>query len=110
MKEFCIKQGNNINFALLVSLSIAETVISALFCNLPIYISVLLGFAALIGSCFVRWAYEFSAFSNRWYSTWNRRKGEDQGDDEPSDWAVVSTMISGYMLMSVQAILLFISF
>ena len=97
----------NIRAIVLLVLSIVAMVLMLLF--KPLDAKIVVGFFAfsILGIVIIRFAYSFARFANRRYSRWNRKYPTDPEDDEPSDFAVILTKISGYMLLVPQIIILF---
>ena len=97
----------NIQAALLLAMTVAETVLMILFKPMPIFEIVLVQIGALLCIGLFRFAYKIAFLSNRWHSLWNR-KNSDEKDDEPSDLAVGITKAVGYIALLILQIFLFI--
>lgn len=101
-----MKEGNklaNISAIMLSLVSLIEAVVVAIFSSYEWYFVVLAEVCFIGGVCLVRFAYQIASLRNIWHSVVYRRNQE--GDDEPSEFAVKATKFSGYLLMFLTTIL-----
>ena len=96
----------NIIAAILLLLSVAETVFMILFKPLPLWLIVLLFLFAVLGIAEIRFARQLAFWGNRWHSLWNRKNARKE-DDEPSDLAVGLIKAMGYFIVFMMQIILF---
>lgn len=88
----------NICAITLLLLSIAETTVMAIYSSMKWYNIAIFEFVFLIGLAFARFAYQVAYASNAMHSY--RFRAESDGlDDEPSEWGVFATKLSGYIIM-----------
>lgn len=95
----------NIHAALLLVLSITETVLMILFKPLPLGSILLFQLVALLCVVEIRFAYQIAFLCNRRHSFWHRR---NEGNDEPSDLAVGIAKASGYIFLFFWQFILFL--
>lgn len=97
---------SNIQAVLLLLLSVAETVVMALFKPYPVSMIVVMQILSLLAIIQIRFAYQIAFLGNVWHSIWNR-KSANVDDDEPNDFAVFMTKATGYLVLLVFSIALF---
>ena len=97
----------NIQFILLLTLSVAETLIIAIFKPFKLWRTVFTGAVAIFAVTLICFADFWASYKNRRYSYFYRRKFDGE-DDEPSDFAIVATKITGYLFLGYQTVLLFL--
>ena len=97
----------NIQAALFLMLSIADTIVLILFKPIHIAIIVTLQIVALLAIVFIRFSYQVALWDNIWHGLWNRKNYSTE-DDEPSDFAVNWTRIVGYLTLLGLQITLFL--
>ncbi len=97
----------NLIAAILLLLSVAETVLMILFKPLPYWAIGLVFFCALLGIAMIRFARPLAYVSNWWHSLWHR-KNVREGDDEPSDLAIGLVKIAGYVVLIIMQVVVFL--
>ena len=97
----------NIQAALFLALSVAETVLMILFKPFPLVYILLIQFGALYGIALIRFSYKIAFLSNRWHSFWNRQNSSEK-EDEPSDFSVGLAKVVGYIILFFLQFVLFV--
>lgn len=97
----------NLQCLVFIALSVAGAVCMALFKPVSVGIVVLVAVCGVAGALIVRFAYRIALWNNHWYSLWRRKAGME-ADDEPSTFAIVTTKLSGYLIVLSMQILLFL--
>lgn len=97
----------NLIAAILLLLSVAETVLMILFKPLPYWAIGLVFFFALLGIAMIRFARPLAYVRNWWHSLWHR-KNVREGDDEPSDLAIGLVKIAGYVVLIIMQVVVFL--
>lgn len=105
MKKFFSFQ--NIQAAVFIALSVAETVVMVYCKPMQLGIILLIQFASLFCIAEIRFAYRIAFLRNRFHSFWNRRNSSE-AEDEPSDLAVGMTKAVGYIVLLLLQIALFV--
>ncbi len=94
-----MKEGNkiaNMWTIILILLSVVETAVLAIF---GVDDLCLMGELLFIGGVFVvRFSYRLARFRNTWHSVFYK-KSPNEGDNEPSEFAIIVTKVIGYIVM-----------
>ncbi len=99
--------ASNVQFIILLTVSIIMTVFALLFKPFPTSLILLFQLLTTVGILEIRFAYQIARFHNRIHSIFNRRKSDSELD-EPSDWAIVWTKVGGYLMLMPQLMIMFI--
>ena len=103
MKNFF--RNPNVQAVILLIVSIAEIVIVAI-CKPVSAMTIVQAVILMLPSiACIRFAYPLAKWHNYWHTVFHR-KNSTEGDDEPSDFAVVMTKAGGYSVLILEAILL----
>ena len=95
--------GANVQAAVLLILSIAETITMIICAPISVGTIVVLQLVALCGILAIRFAYFFALRRNKWHSFFYR-ENQENADDEPSKYALVITKIAGYLCLTIQTV------
>ena len=101
--------GANVQAVVLLLVSIAETVIMALFKTTGAGFVALFQIISVIGIAMLRFAPHIALIDNIIHSAFYRRNASGSyEDDEPSEIAIFFVKLAGYMLFAVQTVFMFI--
>ena len=97
----------NVQAAILLLVSIAEIVIVAICRPISGWLITQYVMVTLLSVSLVRFAYPLAWWHNYWHTVFHRKNSSD-GDDEPSDFAVIMTKAGGYFCLIMETVLLII--
>lgn len=99
----------NIQFVVLIIISISLTIFYALYKHFPVARIVLLQMAGIIGILYIRFAYGICYIHNVLHSIFHTRNGaESDEDNEPSDIAIIFCKLGGYIALIIQIAYIFV--
>lgn len=99
--------ASNVQFIILLTVSIIMTVFVLLFKPFPASLILLFQLLTTVGILEIRFAYQIARFHNRMHSFFHRRESDEELD-EPSDWAIFCTKAGGYLMLIPQLMIMFI--
>lgn len=106
MKKFITSV--NVQAVVLFLISVAQTVIMALFKPIDVWIIVLLQMASLAAIAIIRFAPKIAYLRNFLHSRFYRINADDGVDDEPSGLAIFLVKLTGYLMFALQTIFMFL--
>lgn len=106
MKKFMT--GVNVQAIVLLLISVAQTVIMALFKSMGVWMIVLLQAASLAAIAFIRFAPQIAYRGNYLHSRFYRVNAGDGENDEPSDLAIFFVKLTGYCVIALQTMFMFL--
>lgn len=106
MKKFMT--GVNVQAIVLLLISVAQTVITALFKPMEVWAIVLLQTASLAAIAIIRFAPQIAYFGNYLHSRFYRKNAGDGENNEPSGLAIFFVKLTGYCVIALQIIFMFL--